>query len=331
MRSDWYNFNMSKQLSDKIGLAVLANEPLKNHTTFKIGGPARFFVRVNSKQDLLKCLRAAHELKLPFLLLGGGSNLLISEKGFDGIVIKMEAGAIEMGGAEQCSARTAIVKCFAGCNLGAMIRESLKKNLSGLEFAANIPGTVGGGVWGNAGAYGKGVGDFVSEVEVIKLNFKSKDHVNLKVFSKEECGFEYRSSVFKKNLDLIIAEIKFELIVNEKATEAFDIINKEWKERMVKQPLDLPSAGCAFKNIGVVPKHLEQFAVHGKIQAGRLIESVGLKGKKIGGAMISDKHANFIVNIDNASATDVIELIELAKKAVKEKFNLKLETEIQII
>ncbi|MFH0779787.1 MAG: UDP-N-acetylmuramate dehydrogenase [Parcubacteria group bacterium] len=341
---------MLKQLSDKIGLAVLENEPLKNHTTFKIGGPARFFVRVNNKQDLLKSLKAAHELHLPFLLLGGGSNVLINDKGFDGLVIKLEEGEIEI--------KNNILKCFAGSNLSKTIREALKNNLSGLEFAANIPGTVGGAVWGNAGAYGKGVGDFVSEVEVVKLNPESNDFINLKIFSKEDCEFEYRSSIFKKNSDLIIAEIKFELIVNEKAAELFDAINKEWQERLAKQPLDLPSAGCAFKNItlkedcfpricGVAMTSerklaaknsalgaagdLAQFAIHGKIPVGRLIESVGLKGKKIGGAVISDKHANFIVNIDNASAADVVGLIELAKKEVKNKFGVELEQEIKII
>lgn len=333
---------MKTQLEQKIGLSILENEPLKNHTTFRIGGLARFFVSVNNKMDLLKCLRAARELSLPFFILGGGSNVLMSDSGFDGMIIKLDPGEIifnSKGGTEQCSVRT-----FAGTNLGILIRDSIKNNLSGLEFASNIPGAVGGAVWGNAGTNGKGVGDFVEQVEVIDTS-----DLSLKILTKEDCAFEYRDSVFKKNANWIVTEITFSLINDEHAADKLVEIDKEWKNRLQKQPLNYPSAGSVFKNVSlrgigrdVLPEmiftnppqpdiDLKQLAINDKIPAGKLIEAVGLKGIKIGGAMISDKHANFIVNVGDATAADVVALIELAKEKVRERFGVELEEEIRII
>ena len=312
---------MQKQLEKLIGLPVLVDEPLKKYTTFKIGGPAKFFVVVNNKAQLFKAVKAAVDLKIPFIVLGGGSNVLIADKGIDGLVIKLEPGETEIKGNR--------IKVFAGSLLGHFIREAVKSGFAGLEFAANIPGTVGGAVFGNAGAYGHGVGDFVDEVEVIVIDRE----VGLRVLAKEECGFAYRESVFKRNKNWIISEVTFALAKEVSVEEKLAAIDAEWKKRLCSQPLDLPSAGCSFKNLLYSNdlNRFESWAVKGKLPAAKFIEEAGLKGAKIGGAMVSDKHANFILNFDNATADDVVQLISLVKTKVRDEFNVQLEEEVQCV
>ena len=313
---------MKEKLSQKIGLEVLENEPLAKYTTFKIGGPAKFFVTVNNKADLFKAVKAADEFKLPYFIKGGGSNILVSDNGFDGLVIKLESSEPEI--------KENLVTVFAGSSLGGFINKTVQAGLGGLEFAANIPGTVGGAIYGNAGAYGKGVGDFVQSVEII---CQDNHEINLKVLTKEECEFNYRDSIFKKNKNWIIAEIVFKLEKDEDAVAKLEQIKTEWQERLAKQPLDCPSAGCSFKNIIYTPelKKYQDWEIKGKLPAGKFIEETGLKGKKLGGAMISDKHANFILNYNNATAQDVKGLIELVKQEVKDKFGVELEEEVQYV
>ena len=315
--------SMKEELEKKIGLEVVENELLKNHTTFRIGGPAKFFVRVTNKQELLKAIQACHEFGLKYFLLGGGSNILVADKGFDGLVIKTEKGKIDIDGN--------FVTAFAGANLMYMVREIVKQGLGGLEFAANIPGTVGGGVRGNAGAYGKGLGDFVKEVEVIVIN---DDEVSLKILTKEECEFAYRESIFKKELTWVIAEIGFELESDVKAEEKMKEIQKEWGSRCAKQPMAYPSAGCSFKNLVFDPKEHEKFKeweIKGKLPVARLVEEADLKGLKIGGAMVSDKHANFILNYDNATADHVAQLISLVKTRLRNELGVDIDEEVQYI
>src|SRR3989339_70569 len=312
---------MQKELEKFIGLPVRADEPLKKYTTFKIGGPAKFFVVVKNKAQLFKAVKAAVDLKIPFTILGGGSNVLIADKGIDGLVIKLEGGETEIKGGR--------IKVFAGNLLGGFVREAVKSGFAGLEFAANIPGTVGGAVFGNAGAYGHGVGDFVDEVEVIVVD----DEVGLKILTKEECGFAYRESIFKKNKNWIISEVTFALAKEAGGEEKLAEIDAEWKKRLCSQPLDLPSAGCSFKNLLYSNdlNRFESWAVKGKLPAAKFIEEAGLKGAKIGGAMVSDKHANFILNFDNATADDVVQLISLVKTKVRDEFNVQLEEEVQCV
>ncbi|MBT4722511.1 UDP-N-acetylmuramate dehydrogenase [Candidatus Falkowbacteria bacterium] len=315
---------MKDKLRTLIGLEVKENEPLKNHTTFKIGGPAKFFVEVQSKDELFKSLKAARELNLKYLILGGGSNVLVSDDGFDGLVIKLNNNEIEIKGSQ--------VTVFAGNNLKNTINQAMKENLGGLEFAANIPGTVGGAVRGNAGAYGKGVGDYVEQVEVIVLGEKE---VSLKVLTKDDCEFDYRESLFKKNENWIISEVV--LVLESKSQEDIqkeqESIDADWKKRCGSQPYDTPSAGCTFKNIIYTDELLKykDWETHGKVPAGRFIEEADLKGKKIGGAMVSEKHSNFIVNFDNATADDVVQLISFVKTRVRDEFGVQLQEEVQYI
>jgi len=312
------------------GIEIKENELMKKHTTFKVGGPAQYFCKVKNKIELHQVLVAAHCRNapwrvptMPFFIFGGGSNILVSDNGIKGLVIKLCEGDLEIKGNQ--------VKVFSGYNLKKMILATMKAGLTGLEFAANIPGTVGGAVRGNAGAFGKGVGDFVTSVEVLDT---SKDEVSLKILSKDQCDFEYRNSLFKKNKNLIIAEVNFQLSESKDDIEQrLKKIDQELQIRIDKQPYDCPSAGCIFKNIEYTDE-LKKFAdwqTHGKIPAGKFIEQAGLKGKTIGGAKVSEKHANFIVNTGNAQAEDIFKLINLVKKQVKDKFGIELEEEVHFV
>lgn len=250
---------------------------LKNYTTFKIGGSAKYFFTAKTKEDLFCAITAAKKLKLPFFVLGGGSNILVSDRGFKGLVIKF----------------------------GQPFSSYVSK---GLEWAVGIPGTVQGAVCGNTGAFKKSMKDVVESVEVFDVKTGK-----IKIFKNKNCKFSYRNSIFKHNKNLIILSVK----IKPKKSNAKKI--KEYLDyKKERQPLDYPSAGSIFKNPS-------------GFSAGGLIEKCGLKGKIIGQAKISEKHANFIVNLGNARAKDVKELINLIKKEVKKKFKINLEEEIQFL
>ncbi len=312
---------LDKLKKNLIDIEILENEPMAKHTTFKVGGPAQFYCEINNKKDLHQVLLAVKKLDMPFFIFGGGSNILVADKGIDGLVIKLTEGEVEFFGKQ--------VKSFTGNNLRKMIITAINSGLTGLEFAANIPGTVGGGIRGNAGAFGKGLGDFVKEVEVLNM---SGEEVSLEIFQKDECGFDYRHSMFKQRPELIIAEATFKLSESQDdVKQRLKAVQDELEVRMKKQPYECPSAGCSFKNIVFKPeyKELEAWQTHGKVPAAKLIEEAGLKGKSIGGAKVSDKHSNFIYNKNKATAKDIIDLIELVKKEVKNKFGVELEEEVE--
>lgn len=288
----------------KILPEIKTNIPLKKYTTFKIGGPARYFYITKTKKDLIKAILVAKKFKLPFFILGKGGNLLVSDKGYNGIVIKIQNTKYEIQNKK--------IKSEAGVMLGKLINAATEVGLSGLEWAIGIPGTIGGAIYGNAGAFGKSIGDLVKEVEVFDLKEEK-----IKIFKKKNCHFDYRESIFKKNKNLIILSAIFQLKKRNKK-EIREKIKKYLNYRRETQPLELPSAGSIFKN----PQGFS---------AGKLIEKCGLKGKRIGNVKISEKHANFILNLGNGKAKDVKKLIELIKKKVKERFKIKLEEEIQYL
>ena len=277
---------------------------LAEHTTFRIGGPARYFFRAENKKELAKAVLVAGEFNLSLLILGFGSNILIGDNGFDGLVIKNETGKIEVKGRE--------IIAESGAVLDKVVEIAVNLGLSGIEKGSGIPGTIGGAVYGNAGwpKGGWNIGDVLKEAEILmptgEIARKKRDWFD----------FDYRYSKLKGIKRALILEVVLELEEGEKkklVKKREDILNTR-RERI---PLDF-SAGSIFKNPS------------GK-SAGQVIEAAGLKGKKIGDAQISEKHANFIVNLGQAKAKDVEELIRLAKEKVKEKFNIELEEEIQII
>jgi len=298
--------------------------PLKGYTTFKIGGPARYFFVAKSKEDLKNGILWAKKKKLSFFILGAGSNVLFSDKGFNGLVIKLQNTQYEI--------RNTNVIAGAGVPLQKLVLEAVKKGLSGLENLAGIPGTLGGAIWGNAGAFGREIGDLVEEVKVLDVRGSK---LEVKKLKKEDCKFGYRNSIFKRRKNWIILEATLELKKGNKK-EIEEKIKEILKLRKEKQPLELPCAGSVFKNVPIkkVPKKIqEKFnekIKNGFLPAGVLIEAAGLKGFQIGGAKISEKHANFIVNLGGAYAKDVWKLIQKIKKEVKRKFKINLEEEIKL-
>lgn len=305
---------------------IKENVSLAKYTTFKIGGPARYFWKAKSKEDLIKTIRVAKKFKLPFFILGAGSNVLFSDKGFNGLVVKCQMSNVK------CQQDK--IYAEAGTRLDSLVRLAEKKSLTGLEWMAGIPGTVGGAVYGNAQAFSIKMSDLIENVEV--LNTKNLEIENL---SSKECLFSTKNSIFKKNKNLIIISAVLKLKKGDK-----EKIQKRTKEylnhRKKSHPLKFPSAGSIFVNPEIKikdPKLLKKFPEFKKfnkkgiIPAGYLIEKCGLKGKRIGNARISKKHANFIVNSGGAKASEVIKLIKLAKKEVKRKFGISLKEEVQIV
>ena len=277
---------------------------LAPYTTFKIGGKVKYFYIAKTTDELKEAVKLAKKEDLPFFILGNGSNVLISDSGFTGLVIKIENCKLKI---ENC-----IIYADAGINLGNLVEESVNAGLSGLEWAIGIPGTIGGAIRGNAGALGSSMADLIKTVEVFDIT-----NLKIQTFKNKDCKFGYRDSIFKHNKNLIIFSAELELKKGDRK-KSEKLIKEYLKQRKEKQPLEYPSAGSIFKN------------PNGRA-AGYLIEQCGLKDKKIGKAMISEKHANFIVNTGNAKAKDVKKLIDLCKEKVKEKFGIELEEEIELI
>lgn len=285
-------------------MIIQKNVPLKNYTTFRIGGPARYFCVVVNREELIEAVIFAKKEKLPFFILGGGSNLLVSDKGYKGLVIKIQN--------INCEIKNTKVTAGAGVSLSKLLNVTANLGLSGLEWSAGIPSaTIGGAIRGNAGAFGSGIKDIVYKVEVFDVSDSG-----FKIYGLRDCGFGYRESIFKKSHNLIIwsCELKFKRKDKEKMKENIKEILGYREERHPK----FPSAGSIFKNLK-------------DVRARDLIEKAGLKGKKIGKAKISEQHANFIINTGNATAKDVLVLVNLAKKEVKNKFGIKIEEEIQLL
>lgn len=301
------------------------NVPFAPYTTFKIGGPAKFFCEAKNEEDIRDAFKFAREKKLPVFALGGGSNILVSDKGFGGLVIKLLNS--------DYSVQDNKIECGAGCLLAKIVSESVKAELSGLEWAAGIPGTVGGAVRGNAGAFGGKMADIVKSVKILDIH-KSQ----ISILSNEDCKFAYRDSQFKQDPNLIILSVVLELKKGEKS-ESEKMIKEVLEKRKEKQPSDFPSPGSFFKNpVAKSKKLIQQFETDtgqkvkdDKIPAPWLIEECGLKGKKIGGAMVSEKHANFLVNTGNATAEDVVMLAAIIKTKVRNKFGIQLKEEVQMV
>ncbi|MCK5122742.1 MAG: UDP-N-acetylmuramate dehydrogenase [Candidatus Pacebacteria bacterium] len=309
-------------------IKIQKNILLSEYTSFKIGGLAKYFCVIKNSDEIKEALEFAGENKLKVFILGGGSNLLISDEGFDGLVIRIMNQELRIENNE--------IFIDSGLSLIKLVNESVKNNLTGLEYLAGIPGTVGGAIVNNAGAFGKCMGDVVESVEILNIKYWILD---IKKLNNKQCDFSYRDSIFKKEKKCIIlnAVLKLNKGNQEKSKK---IITEILKSRKEKQPLEYPSAGSVFKNPVVDDKHLENLMIkcpelkgiveNNTIPAGWLIEQIeGLKGKKIGGAMISEKHCNFIINFNNAKSEDVIILISLIKQKIRSHFGIQLKEEIE--
>lgn len=284
-------------------------ESLKEHTTFNTGGPAEYFSIPKDESELKSLLSFAEEYKLPVFILGAGSNLLISDRGVQGLVIKLSSAYFK-----KAVFKNNTLSAGAGCFLPLLINKTRNYCLSGLEFLAGIPGTVGGALAMNAGIAKKNIADCVEDVTVMDYNGTSK------ILKRNEIKFSYRNSDISK---YIILKAVFNLTVKSK-DEIQRKIRDYILERKVKQDIGFPNAGCIFKNPEIAS------GTAAVMTAGRLIDLCGLKGRMMGAAGVSLKHANFIVNTGGAKTKDILGLMELIKKQVKKKFNINLEPEVKI-
>jgi len=320
--------DLKDQLEARVGKSVLTNEPLAKHVNFRIGGPADYFFLTETNEDLVHICQAAHELHVPYFLLGGGSNILVLDKGIRGLVIKM-------GNKEMSVNRTEVV-VDSGFVLMDLTNKTAQSGLAGLEFGTGIYGTVGGAVRGNAGSYGTEIKDVLVSCDAF-VPGRGVVH-----FTNEDCKFEYRGSIFKHHPEMAIIKATFGLH-NVDAQTIKATIREIAQKKYGAQPMRFPSSGCIFKNPTVSPgdfkrikKFLPDFETKNfwqtsSIGAGYLIEQAGLKGKQIGGAQVSEQHASFIINKDKATAEDVIMLISYVKQQVRDRFGIQLTEEVQII
>ena len=305
---------------------VKFNVLLNQYTTFRIGGSAKYFIEVKDVKEIINTVLVAKKLHLPFFVLGAGSNILFSDKGFNGLIIKIKGQGLKV-------LRNKIISS-AGVTLSKLTGESIKQGLSGLEWFIGIPGTLGGAIWANSGAFGKSISDAIETVEVLDIKT-----LKIKKLSVRQCRFNYKDSIFKTNANLIIlsATLFCKKSSLQKIRQA--VVGMQVK-RKASQPLNYPSAGCVFQNVTKQIRNkklikgypeLAKFNQKNVIPAGYLIEKCGLKGKQVGDAKISELHANFIINLNKAKARDVLKLINLAKSSVKKKFGVKLKEEIKIV
>lgn len=295
---------LKKYIKDNQVGKCLENVSLKEYTTYKVGGKAKFMVYPKSTDKLILLIKYLKDKDIKFMVLGFGSNVLFSDDVYDGVIIKLdEFNDIEFEGTK--------VTCGCGASLMKVAMMAIRRGLTGLEFACGIPGSIGGAVYMNAGAYKSDMGYIVSKVKVLTKDYKVITMVN------KEMDFHYRTSFLQKNKDYICLEATLKLKKGNKE-EMESIVSERKKRRLESQPLEYPSAGSVFRN------------PEGDF-AGRLIEELGYKGLEKGGAQVSSKHANFIINKGNAKAKDIKELIEFVKDSVYDKYKIELKVEQEFV
>ncbi len=284
---------------------IVENEPMSAHTTFRIGGPARYYMIPENAGQVSKCMGFAMKMELPYVIVGKGSNVLFSDEGYPGVVIEVGRSMADIEVSEDGH-----IRAGAGAGLGALAAAAAKQSLSGLEFASGIPGTVGGAVVMNAGAYGGEIKDCIKSAKVL-----DKEGAVLEL-SRDEMELGYRSSVIQRR-GYIVTEAVFQLHKGNKE-QILGRMSELNAKRREKQPLDYPSAGSTFKR----PEGYF---------AGKLIEDAGLRGFQVGDAQVSEKHCGFVINRGKATAADVIGLMEEVQKRVLETSGVRLEPEVKII
>ena len=284
---------------------IVENEPMSAHTTFRIGGPARYYMIPENAGQVSKCMGFAMKMELPYVIVGKGSNVLFSDEGYPGVVIEVGRSMADIEVSEDGH-----IRAGAGAGLGALAAAAAKQSLSGLEFASGIPGTVGGAVVMNAGAYGGEIKDCIKSAKVL-----DKEGAVLEL-GRDEMELGYRSSVIQRR-GYIVTEAVFQLHKGNKE-QILGRMSELNAKRREKQPLDYPSAGSTFKR----PEGYF---------AGKLIEDAGLRGFQVGDAQVSEKHCGFVINRGKATAADVIGLMEEVQKRVLETSGVRLEPEVKII
>ncbi len=314
------NATIEDRLRKALGAALLTNEPLRHHTTFRIGGPADFYVEARTPDQLVTALRAGHEAGIEVFLLGGGSNLLVSDEGFRGLVVRNAAQAVTFDG-------TAVhVEC--GADFLETIYQCRDHGLAGLEFAAGIPGSIGGALYGNAGCYGEDIGSFT-----IECTIATPDGARVETVPAAWFEFGYRDSRLKREPRVLLSCL-LQLHEGDRA-ESQRIIDEKLEVRRVKHPQWRvePTAGSYFKNLPPdwrMPGAKLSPGTH-RVPAGQLLDECHCRGLRVGDAEVFAKHANIIVNAGRASARDVLVLAEEMKRRVREKFGIELQEEVMFL
>jgi UDP-N-acetylmuramate dehydrogenase len=308
-----------------MALTIHEHVNLSEYTTFHIGGPADYFVTVTTESELSEALYFAREQDLPVFVLSGGSNLLIADSGYRGLVIHLSFRGVlfHEGGRVTVAAGESLLSTILAC---------IDHSLGGLEHMAGVPGSVGGAVRGNAGAFGTEIGDVVQSVSVYDTLEETT-----RVFTHEQCDFHYRSSVFKADRRYVILSVDIQLSVGHESADLEKVAADTRATREAKHPQDAWCAGSFFMNPVVTnPKIIAEFesdigarARGGKVAAGWLIDHVGLRGKSIGGAKFSDQHPNYLVNTGTATAEDVVMLVSLVQQRVRDQIGVELVPEVE--
>jgi len=289
-------------LGAKLG-KIAEFEPLAKHTTLCVGGPARVFVQPNDKEAFVKMMKIIREMSLDYKILGKGSNILASDHVYEGVVIQTDKAMNKL------KIDGTLVTVGAGMSDLRLARHAARLGLAGIEFLSDIPGTIGGAVFMNAGAYKKEISDVLVKVQILN------EENELIWLDKDALEFAYRKSIFQRKPDWVIVEAVLQLEVGN-AEQILATMKKRKEKRITSQPLELPSAGSTFRNP-------EGYA------AWELIANAGLRGYTIGGAKVSEKHTNFVVNAGKATAQDIADVIELVRKTVLEKENITLYQEVE--
>ncbi len=306
-------------------ITVQENIPLAPFSTFKIGGPAKYFAAVTSDAEVVEALQYAKEHQLRVFVLGGGSNVLFADRGFDGLVMQL--------GNRDIAVEDTLVTAGAGAKLSEVIDCAIGHSLAGMEHMAGIPGSVGGAVRGNAGAFGVEIGSLVTQV-----TFIDTETMEVHTIEKDACEFSYRQSVFKKNPKWLVLSVKL-MLANGDQNSLRHIAEETIATRESKHPQQVACAGSFFMNPTVTDeKVLDEFfhdtGVRARMQvlpAGWLIDHAGLRGKKVGGAQVSDIHPNYLLNTGTATAEDVLILSSLIKQRVRTQFGVQLKEEPQLV
>jgi len=300
-------------------------EPMSKHTNYRLGGPARFFVEAKTVDEVQKAVDLAKEHQVKIVLLGGGSNVLVADQGIDGLVIKISIQDLEVNNNR--------VHVGAGVPMVLFARKVAEHCLKGMEWGVTLPGTVGGAIRGNAGCFGGETKDYFVEAQVLSNG-------QIVTMTKEQMAFGYRESVFKHSQDVILSAV-FEFEKGDCA-QIQSLMDENLKKRKASQPLETGSAGCMFKNIEIASDEELQriqetidlpseMVSARRISAGWIIDQLDLKGKQIGGAKVSEKHGNFLLNTGNATSDDMMQLIAFIKTRARNTFGIQLQEEVQYL
>jgi len=294
-------------LVDTFGQNLEFSKELAPLSSFGTGGKAKYFISAMSADGIISAIRGAKKLNIPCFVIGGGSNLLVSDEGYEGLIIKVNVLGMRL-------ASDMVIESGAGEDLMDLVHFATANSLTSLEFAAGIWGSVGGAVYGNAGAYGGEIGSVVSELTLLHRDGRTE------TVSREYCQFGYRDSCLKKTGDVIVSA-RFALKRGDKAAISARV-DEILRDREAKHPSHGNSAGCFFKNI------TDRSQPHGKLPAGKLLEEAGVKHLSVGGAHVYEKHANIIVNSGNATSKDIRQLADIMKRKVLDRFGVELEQEV---